>query len=186
MRTLCAICTRLSMRVPAPMTVSSSAPRSTVVLAPISTSSSITTRPSCGTVWKPSGGDGEAEAVLADADAGIDVDPVADQRVRQRWHAGRSARRGRSPRRRRSPPAAPIRPRGPIDDILPDHRQRSDLGGRDRSGRRRRRPPMDGCRARPAAADGTAPPPWPRRPAGRPRRSPPRCPAPCPACRDGR
>ena len=40
MRTLCAICTRLSIFVPAPITVSSMLPRSIVVFAPISTSDS--------------------------------------------------------------------------------------------------------------------------------------------------
>ncbi len=39
-RTLCATCTRLSIFVPAPITVSSMLPRSIVVFAPISTSSS--------------------------------------------------------------------------------------------------------------------------------------------------
>ena len=48
MRTLCAICTRLSSFTPSSMTVSSIAPRSIVVFAPISTSSPITTLPTCG------------------------------------------------------------------------------------------------------------------------------------------
>ena len=48
MRTLCAICTRLSIFVPAPITVSSMLPRSIVVFAPISTSSSTMQRPTCG------------------------------------------------------------------------------------------------------------------------------------------
>src|SRR5207245_129981 len=48
--TLCPICTRLSIIEPAPITVSCPDPRSIVVLAPISTSSPITTRPSCGTL----------------------------------------------------------------------------------------------------------------------------------------
>src|SRR3984885_9253871 len=42
------MCTRLSIFVPRPMRVSSSAPRSIVVLAPISTSSSITNLPTWG------------------------------------------------------------------------------------------------------------------------------------------
>ena len=53
MRTLCAICTRLSMQQPWPITVSGPAPRSMVVLAPISTSSSMSTRPSWGTRTLP-------------------------------------------------------------------------------------------------------------------------------------
>ena len=42
------ICTRLSIFVPRPMTVSPRVARSTVTLAPISTSSSTTTRPTWG------------------------------------------------------------------------------------------------------------------------------------------
>src|SRR5271170_465164 len=47
-RQLCPMCTRLSIFVPRPIRVSSSAPRSIVVFAPISTSSSITSLPTCG------------------------------------------------------------------------------------------------------------------------------------------
>ena len=46
--TPCAICTRLSIFAPAPIRVSPTAGRSMVVFAPISTSSSITTSPTCG------------------------------------------------------------------------------------------------------------------------------------------
>ncbi len=50
-----AICTRLSILAPARMRVSPTAGRSMVVLAPISTSSSITTGPVCGIFsWVPS------------------------------------------------------------------------------------------------------------------------------------
>src|SRR5437764_3619967 len=52
--TLCPICTRLSIIVPGPITVSCPEPRSIVVLAPISTSSPITTRPSWGILTGPS------------------------------------------------------------------------------------------------------------------------------------
>ena len=52
-RTLCPICTRLSRREPAPITVSRIDPRSIVVLAPTSTSSSKITRPSWGAVRNP-------------------------------------------------------------------------------------------------------------------------------------
>ena len=45
------ICTRLSILLPRPMRVSCSAARSTAVSAPISTSSSITTMPTCGIFW---------------------------------------------------------------------------------------------------------------------------------------
>ena len=53
--TLCPICTRLSIIVPGPITVSCPEPRSIVVLAPISTSSPMITRPSCGTLTGPFG-----------------------------------------------------------------------------------------------------------------------------------
>ena len=52
--TLWPICTRLSRREPAPITVSCDDPRSIVVLAPTSTSSSRMTRPSWGTERNPS------------------------------------------------------------------------------------------------------------------------------------
>ena len=79
--TLWAICTWLSILVPSPITVSRLAPRSIVVLAPISTSSWMMTRPICATFRWPVGPMREAEAVLADADARMDDDAVADQRV---------------------------------------------------------------------------------------------------------
>ena len=50
MRTLWPICTWLSILTPSSITVSPIVPRSIVVLAPISTSSPITTLPSCGTL----------------------------------------------------------------------------------------------------------------------------------------
>ncbi len=50
MRQLCPTCTWLSILTPSSMTVSPIAPRSMVVLAPISTSSPITTEPTCGTL----------------------------------------------------------------------------------------------------------------------------------------
>src|SRR5213075_1777193 len=54
MLTLWAIWTRLSIFVPRPIEVGPSAPRSIVVLAPISTSSRTTTKPICGTLrWAP-------------------------------------------------------------------------------------------------------------------------------------
>src|SRR5438874_512238 len=52
--TLCPICTKLSIIVPGPITVSCPEPRSIVVLAPISTSSPMTTRPSWGILTGPS------------------------------------------------------------------------------------------------------------------------------------
>ena len=50
MRQLCAIMMRLSSFTPSSITVSSSAPRSMVVFAPISTSSPTITLPICGTL----------------------------------------------------------------------------------------------------------------------------------------
>ena len=70
--------TRLSILVPSPITVSPSAPRSMVVQAPISTSSWMMTRPSCGILTWPVGADGKAEARLADLRAGQDQHLVAD------------------------------------------------------------------------------------------------------------
>jgi hypothetical protein len=68
---LCPICTRLSILVPRPIRVSPSVPRSTVELAPISTSSSSQTRP---TLWifasPPPFLADVAEAVAADHHAG--------------------------------------------------------------------------------------------------------------------
>ena len=65
--TPCAICTRLSILVPAPIRVSPTAGRSMVVLAPISTSSSITTDADLrNLVVRAVGPAGEAEAVAAD------------------------------------------------------------------------------------------------------------------------
>ncbi len=49
-------------------------------------------------------GDGEAEAVLADAGARIDVDAVDRSARATGWRAIQCERRGRFPRRRRSPP----------------------------------------------------------------------------------
>ena len=50
MRTLCPIWQRLSILTPPAIAVSSRAPRSTHALAPISTSSPIRARPTCGTL----------------------------------------------------------------------------------------------------------------------------------------
>ncbi len=80
--TLWAICTRLSILVPSPITVSRLAPRSIVLLAPISTSSWMMTRPDLRHLQMPLRAHGEAEAVLADADAGMKDHPVAEKGVR--------------------------------------------------------------------------------------------------------
>ena len=50
--TLWAICTKLSIFVPLPITVSPNVALSIVTHAPISTSSSILTIPTCGILWK--------------------------------------------------------------------------------------------------------------------------------------
>ncbi len=77
--TLWAIITRLSILQPRPITVSGPLPRSIVLLAPISTSSPISTRPSCGTLRWPRCAEREAEAVLPDPHARVDHHPLADQ-----------------------------------------------------------------------------------------------------------
>ena len=173
------------MRVPAPITVSSIAPRSTVVLAPISTSSSITTRPSCGTDMEAVRRDREPETLLADAGAGVDVDPIADQRMRQRSmradpdiaadlnavadhrHGTHRARAGRS------------------IDAVPDDRQRPDFGGRvdpRRGGDDRGRMDPGGDRRR-RMEQRRDPCPGDQRIGGDDRHG--RFAAPCPACPDG-
>ena len=81
MQQLWPICTRLSILVPSPMTVSLVAPRSMVELAPISTSSWMMTR----RVWRiflmSVRSRQIAEAVLADTDTRMDDDAIADQRM---------------------------------------------------------------------------------------------------------
>ena len=79
MRTLCAICTRLSIFVPAPITVSSMLPRSIVVFAPISTSSSMMQRPTCGIFTCCAVALHVAEAVGPDARAGMNRHAIADR-----------------------------------------------------------------------------------------------------------
>ena len=85
--TLWAIWTRLSILVFSPITVSSKAPRSMQVCAPIVTPSWMITRPSCGTSIRPRGPTASAEAGLADHRAGADRHAIADQREadRRRW-----------------------------------------------------------------------------------------------------
>ncbi len=80
MRTLCAICTRLSILVFSPMTVSARAPRSTVELAPISTLSWMTHAADLRNALGAGRAGGKAETVLADPGAGVDDDLVAGKR----------------------------------------------------------------------------------------------------------
>ncbi len=63
------------------MIVSLRAPRSTQLLAPISTSSWMITRPDLRHLQVALGAHGEAEAVLADLTPGVQNDTVADQGV---------------------------------------------------------------------------------------------------------
>ena len=109
MRTLCAIMMRLSSFTPSSITVSSMAPRSMVVLAPISTSAPTRTVPSCGTLSQPPRCGGEAEAVAADHRARLqhgaraDLHAAAERDARDEPHVRgeRDARpRGRSADRR--------------------------------------------------------------------------------------
>ena len=66
MRTLWPTWTWLSILTPSAITVSSIAPRSTVVLAPISTSSPMRTEPTCGTLIQAPRSGRITEAVAAD------------------------------------------------------------------------------------------------------------------------
>ena len=150
MLTPCATCTRLSIFVPAPMRVSPTAGRSTAACAPISTSSSITTRPTCGIFWcvpsgrrakpKPSlpidGGVLHDHAVadrhaFANRHVRVDDAVVADRRAgadRRRADGARCARRcARAGRRRRT---------APIDDVGAELGRRIDAGERADAGRR--------------------------------------------------
>ena len=81
--------------------VSPSVARSIVVLAPISTSSSTTTRPICGTLWWAPLVGGVAEAVGAEHGAGVDDAPGARARCRRR---ARRAGGGRAPSPTGKPP----------------------------------------------------------------------------------
>ena len=118
--TLWPIWTRLSILLPSPITVSRMLPRSIVVLAPISTSSWMMTRPTCGIFCVALRAGNIAVAVLADPHAGMDDDAVADQRMGDRGAGADACSRGRSapPARSMAPAAmtvpAPISARGPI------------------------------------------------------------------------
>ena len=120
------------------------------VLAPISTSSWMMTRPTCGTLRWPARAHQIAEAVLADAAAGMDDDAVADQRMRRsvalapiaqsrpiRTSGSDHRARRRSPCRRRSPRAArsPRRDR-PSRRFSSARRRMDDSAGRHAARRR--------------------------------------------------
>ena len=77
--TLWPICTRLSRREPAPITVSRDDPRSIVELAPTSTSSSRITRPSWGIERNPPGG-GKSEPFLPNPRTRMNVDARSQNR----------------------------------------------------------------------------------------------------------
>ncbi len=134
-RTLCPICTRLSRREPAPITVSWVEPRSIVLLAPTSTSSSRITRPSCGTVRKPAAS-WRSRSLPARSARPDTRAPGRPARRASRWPARRSG----SPRpithavadHRAGADRGSARRRG----ARPDHRQRPDLGRWDRPRRR--------------------------------------------------
>ena len=106
--TLCPTWTRLSIFVPRPMTVSPSVARSTVALAPISTSSSSRAMPTCGTLRCPCAVPDVSEPVRPDDGAGLQDAPVADPAAEPgspRPARSRSPRRPRPPRRRTRPRA---------------------------------------------------------------------------------
>ena len=112
--TLWAIWTRLSILVFSPITVSSQAPRSIQVLAPIATSSWMITRPSWGTSISPCGPTATPKPGLADHGAGADRHAVADQGEADRPRRRRSGSRVRSRRQGRSRHAARSRVPAPI------------------------------------------------------------------------
>ena len=139
-RTLCPIWTRLSRREPAPITVSCRQPRSIVVLAPTSTSSSSMTRPSCGTLSearrrRPRSRTPPGRCARRDrrrpgrrASAWLTAGLRADPAVRAQHHALADHRAGadaaaRADLRaaRRSPPAARSRPMGSTSRAGVDH-----------------------------------------------------------------
>ena len=125
-----AICTRLSIFVPAPMRVSPTAGRSIVVLAPISTSSSMTTLAdlrdlvvrAVGSRAKPNPSLPMTAAVLQDHA----VAELAPARESRRARGSRSRRRCARPARWSRAGAtivrAPMRAPSPIDDERPDRR----------------------------------------------------------------
>ena len=115
MRQLCPICTRLSILVPAPMCVLPVCARSTHVFAPISTSSSSTTLPTCGIRSVRPSTKRPAEAVAADHAPGVQHDAIADAAARHQnacpdgsTPTRRRPRRRRRTRRRRSRSPHPI------------------------------------------------------------------------------
>ncbi len=86
--TLWAIWTRLSIFTPRWIQVLPRVPRSMVVFAPISTSSSIWTIADLGDLRYFPAGIGEPEPVTADDDAGMQDDPPADQAAAVEGDAG--------------------------------------------------------------------------------------------------
>ena len=183
MLTPCATWTRLSILVPAPIRVSPTAGRSMVVLAPISTSSSMTTRADLrDLVVGAVGAAGEAEAVAADHGAVLHDDAMADADALADRHPGVNHAVVAD---RRLPADADVR----MDDraradvrAVADHRERSDrhlrsqrdvLAERREVVHARRRPPrileeLDGAREGEIrlsgrAASGRARPARPRR-----------------------
>ena len=138
--TLWAICTRLSILVPSPITVSREAPRSIVVLAPISTSSWTITRPTCGTLrWLRA--HGEAEPVLAEPRPGCRITrlpssawlqggPGADRAVAADAHARADHRVGADHRAGADLGAGADHRAGIDRDPLLQPRLRMDVGAR--------------------------------------------------------
>ena len=119
-----------------------------VLLAPTSTSSSSTTRPSCGTVTNPVGADREAEPLLPDPRTRVDIDARAQHRVADRGVRARPGSAGPSwtpvadhRTRRRCGRTALSRHAAPITASGPDFgRHASTLRGRVDHGR------SGGCR----------------------------------------
>ena len=161
------------------MRVSPTAARSMVVLAPISTSSSMTTVPTCGILsWRPSASAREAEAVAADHGAVLhdhaiaDHDALADRHVRVQQAVGADDGAGADrdvasrtmPAPMRAP--APIATNGPMEapgsttasaateasGLIPGDRPRRRRGTARAPGRRRGRGSSLAAAAAPAPA----------------------------------
>ena len=125
------IWTRLSILVPRRSIVSPSVARSIVVLAPISTSSSMRSPPTCGILRCAAPVEGVAEAVGAEHRSRVDDDPVADERrpratTTRGWSTHVVTEHRAAPDEAQRPDAAP----------RPDDRLRLDHGAR-AHGRRR-------------------------------------------------
>ena len=146
---LWATCTRLSILLPRPITVSPRRARSTVVLAPISTSSSTRTLPTCGIL--------PVRAARRRRSRSRRLPSTAPGWTITRWPSGPVARPRRGDAATTSSPSlapAPTKARAPDAASAPtraprlDHREGPDRRGRDRPGRPASTQAAGGRRAR--------------------------------------